>query len=303
MFLQFDWQKLKAALAKMKDELEWNDLRLVLAVGRAGSLTGAAKALGLSHPTVFRRLGELEQRIGVTMFERSRHGYAPTVAGEEAIAAAGRMEAEVHALEREVIGRDLRPSGAVSVTTTDTLYECCLAPILADFCEHYPDIELDVVLSNSVLNLTEREADIAIRPANQPPGHLVGRRLGLVRQSIYARRGLLDAPWRESRLGWVGPGRHMGYAALESWMADERLSERCRIRVNTTPGMLSAVKNGAGLAVLPDYAAADDPDLECVEAVPALDVDLWLLTHPTLRRAARIRALMDFVAGATRNRF
>ena len=67
--------------------------------------------------------------------------------------------------------------------------------------------------------------------------------------------------------------------------------------------MLSAVKNGAGLAVLPDYAAADDPDLECVEAVPALDVDLWLLTHPTLRRAARIRALMDFVAGATRNRF
>ncbi|MEQ9247916.1 MAG: LysR family transcriptional regulator, partial [Nitratireductor sp.] len=85
----------------MKDELEWNDLRLVLAVGRAGSLTGAAKALGLSHPTVFRRLGELERRIGVTMFERSRHGYAPTVAGEEAIAAAGRMEAEVHALERE----------------------------------------------------------------------------------------------------------------------------------------------------------------------------------------------------------
>ncbi len=287
----------------MNNTLEWDDLRLVLAVGRAGTLTGAAKALGVSHPTVFRRLGEMERRIGVTLFERSRHGYAPTPAGEEAIAAAGRVETEVHALERQVIGRDLRPSGTVSVTTTDALYGFCLAPLLARFCSAFPGIELNVVISNSVLDLTEREADIAIRPATAPPGHLVGRRLGVIRQSIYVRRDLLDGPWRKSTLGWIWPERHMGYAALESWMKAESHAQNCRMRVNATPGMLAAAQQGVGLAVLPDYAAADDPDLECVEAVPALDVDLWLLTHPTLRRAARIRALMDFVADAARDRF
>ncbi|WP_295809976.1 LysR family transcriptional regulator [uncultured Nitratireductor sp.] len=287
----------------MNNSLEWDDLRLVLAVGRTGTLTGAAKALGVSHPTVFRKLRELERRISVELFERTRQGYAPSAAGEEAIAVAGRIETEVHALERQVIGRDLQPSGTVSLTTTDALYHACFAPVLARFCVAFPEIDLDIVLSNSVLDLTEREADIAIRPATAPPDHLVGRRLGVIRQSIYVRRDLLDVPWRESSLGWVGPDRRMGYAALESWMKEESHAENCRMRVNSTPGMLAAVKGGAGLAVLPDYAAADDPHLKRVEAVPRLDVDLWLLTHPTLRRAARIRALMDFVASAAKERF
>ena len=137
----------------------WDDYRTVMAVAQAGSLSGAARRLGVSHATVFRRLGEIERRIGARLFERSRTGYAPTIAGEDVLRAAVRIEAEVLGVERRIGGQDLRPSGTVRLTTTDTLLTGLLSPMLAAFRREHPEIALEVAVSNEVFDLTRREAD------------------------------------------------------------------------------------------------------------------------------------------------
>lgn len=148
-------------------QVPWDDLRTVLAIAQSGSLSGAARALGVSHATVFRRLGAIEERLGARLFERHRIGYTPTTAGEDVAAAAVRIEAEVTGIERRVAGRDLLPSGTVRVTTTDTLLQGLLSPVFADFRRSYPDIHLEVAVSNTLFSLSRREADVAVRPTRR----------------------------------------------------------------------------------------------------------------------------------------
>lgn len=153
---------------KTRSRLAWNDFETVLAVVTAGSLSGASRALGVSHATIFRRLGDIEQRLGVTLFERSRTGYRPTLAGEELADTARIMDEAALAAERKVAGRDLEPSGEIWTTTTDSLLMGLLTPLFTQFQHKYPGIVLDVAISNQLFNLTRREADVAIRPSNRP---------------------------------------------------------------------------------------------------------------------------------------
>ncbi len=279
---------------------KWDDLRIVLAIAMAGSLSGAGRALGLSHATVFRRIGEVEQRLGVKLFDRGRTGYTPTLAGEEVAAAARRIEADVLDVERRVAGQDLRPSGTVRVTTTDTLLIGLLSPVLAAFRGAYPEISLEVVVSNEVFNLSRREADVAIRPSSSPPETLVGRKVATIAQAIYGPRNLAPASGAGPdirAIDWVGPDERMTYRALDRWMAAQGLDARCRYRVDSVMGMLAAVRDGSGLAVLPCYLCDGDERLVRLgETLPALASDLWLLTHQDLRKVARIRTFLDFVA-------
>src|SRR5262249_48869328 len=153
--------------------------RLVLAIGRAGTLVGAARALALNHSTLFRRLGALEAQIGVRLFERFRDGYTPTAAGEEMIALAERMDVDMTAIARRLAGQDLRPTGLVRVTTTDTMVHM-LMPMLASFRSAHPEITIELAASNAIFNLSRRDADVAIRPAIDPPDLLVGRRVATI---------------------------------------------------------------------------------------------------------------------------
>lgn len=290
-----------------EQRIQWEDLRVVLAIAETGSLSGAGRKLDLSHATVFRRLGDIERRLEVSLFERSRRGYAPTPAGEDLAATAGRIEIEVLGAERRVVGRDLRLSGTVRVTTTDTLLIGLLSSIFADFRRAHPEIVLEVAMSNQLFNLSKRDADIAVRPSAAPPEMLVGRRIGQITQAVYGHAGRHDSRNTAPDLAsadWVGPDAHLGYAALETWMADAGVDARCHYRVDSMLGMYQAVRDGMGLAVLPCYLADADEALVRVNApLPELATDLWLLTHPDLRRVARIRAFMDFVAEAVRPSF
>lgn len=281
-----------------EQELLWDDLRVVLAVAQAGSLSGAARRLRLSHASVFRRLGGIEERLGVRLFERSRSGYTPTPAGEDIAATAQRVEAEVQGVERRLAGRDLRPSGLVRVTTTDTLLIGLLTPIFAAFRRSHPEISLEVAVSNQVFNLSKREADVAIRPAQAPPDILVGRKIGTLAQAVY---GPAKSGQDLLATAWVGPDESFGYRALEAWMAAQGHDENCRYRVDALMGMLAAVREGIGVAVLPCYLCDGDRCLVRLgPTIPELASDLWLLTHPDLRKVARIRAFLDFVAGAVK---
>lgn len=283
----------------MNSSLAWDDLRIILAIADTGTLSGAGRRLGTSHATVFRHLGNIEQRLGVSLFERARTGYTPTVAGDEAAAAARRIETEVLGVERRLAGRDLRPTGNVRITTTDTLFVGLLSPLLTAFQTAYPHINLEVAVSNQVLNLTRREADIAIRPSSTPPDNLVGRRVGTIAQAVYTRQGnhltdTADTPW-------IGPDDSLDYRELHHWMSAQGLHSQCRYRIDTVLGLHTAVRDGAGRAILPCYLAdADNQLVRIGHPIPALATELWLLTHPDLRKTARIRAVLDALAAGIR---
>ncbi|MCC5859081.1 MAG: LysR family transcriptional regulator [Ectothiorhodospiraceae bacterium] len=281
-----------------EQRLQWNDLEVVRAIAEAGSLSGAGRRLGLSHATVFRRLNAMERRLGVRLFERARTGYTPTAAGEELAAAGGRVEEQVLAAELRVIGRDLRLSGTIRVTTTDTLLVGLFSSIFRAFRRAHPEILLEVAVSNQLFNLSQRDADVALRPTAAPPEYLLGRRGGTIAQAVY-----LSNNGDSGGEDWVGPDRHLGYPALEAWMAANGADTRCRYRVDTMLGMLAAARDGLGRAVLPCYLADPEPSLIRVgDPIPELATDLWLLTHPDLRRVGRIRAFISFVAEALKAR-
>ncbi|MDW5377689.1 LysR family transcriptional regulator [Halomonas sp. HP20-15] len=274
----------------------WDDLRIVLAIAESGSLAGAARRLGVNHATVFRRLGELERQLGVRLFERSRGGYTPTPAGEELAASASRVARDIADAERRVLGQDLALSGTLRITTTDTLLMGLLTPHFARFRAKHPRIVLEVVVSNRTLNLSRRDADIAIRPTSAPPETLVGRRVGRIAQAVYARADRHDDITRQA---WVGPDPHLGYPALEAWMVRQGVDAHAGYRVDSMLAMQAAIRSGLGRGVLPCYLADDQPDLRRLgEPIAELATDLWLLTHPDLRRTARVRAFFDSLATA-----
>lgn len=278
--------------------LSWDDFRYIKAIAQGRSLASAAEGLGVNHSTVFRRLGQIEGRLGSRLFERSRSGYTLTPCGEEMVRLAEQMENEILSFERQVTGRDLRPSGELRVTTNDALLVHMLSDLFAGFRRAYPEIVLDVVISNNSLNLSKRDADVAIRATNRAPDTLVGRRVAEFGCAVYgpARSAvepfdLVDA----GRHDWVGLGENLAGIKMAKWLRDNVPNERVIYRVNSMLGLAEATQAGIGLALLPCFiGACTDGLVQLSEVIPEIGGDLWLLTHPDLRQTARVRAFMDY---------
>lgn len=278
---------------------DWNDLRLVLAIARRGSLTGAAAALGVHHSTAFRRLGALEEKLGVRLFERLPAGvYAPTPAGERTAAAAERVETETAALDREILGRDARLTGRLRVTSSETLAYSLLTRHIALFRRAHPGIAVELVIDNRVFSLSRREADVALRVARPREGDLFGRKLADVGWTVYGTPdlvsggGLDDGPF----VGWEEGV--MGVNAAD-WLAATVAPDRIAYRTNSVVNQLVAARQGLGLAVLPCYLGDGEPGLvrAVPEPIPALERELWVVTHADLKTTARVRAFLDIVGG------
>ncbi|MEP9366532.1 LysR family transcriptional regulator [Xanthobacter sp. VNH20] len=280
--------------------IAWDDFRLVKAVAETRSLAGAADVLGVNHSTVFRRLGTLEATLGTRLFERARSGYAPTPTGEEIVRLADRMAEEITSVERRITGQDLRPSGELRVTTNDTLLVHLLTPIFASFHAAYPEIRLEVLVSNQSLSLTKRDADIAIRASEKPGDTLVGRRIATIGWGVYGRPDLLTrAPFDSANLRahqWVGLSDNFAHVGAMKWLRERAGDDRIVYRVNTVLGLAEAAAAGIGLAILPCFIGAATPGLVRLVAPDAeMVASLWLVTHPDLRATARVRAFMDHV--------
>ncbi len=281
--------------------LEWDDLRIVLTVARDGSLSAAARTLGVTHSTVFRRLNEIEARVGVRLFDRFRDGYSPTSAGEAMAAVAARVGDEIAEIERRLSGQDLRPSGNVRVTTTDTI-GALLIRHLPGLRRAHPGIHLEIAISNAVSNLGRREADIALRPTSRPQPMLIGRKIAGIAHAIYGSREYL-AKHKAKALAaqdWIGLDEGLNDTVIGEWMRKNVPEDRCSCHVDALPALRDAACAGLGLALLPCYVGDTTPDLRRVVQKPLVEPRsaLWLLTHADLRRTARIRATMDFLATA-----
>lgn len=288
----------KPTLHQRTGTLPWDDLRCVLAVARAGSLSGAARALGIEHSSVFRRLNAIEKRLGVKLFERSRSGYTATSHGEFAAAAASAMETEALSIERRMLGADERLSGAVRLATSELFAGFLLPGILKTFLQLHPGIDVEVDVSNRIVDLSRREADLALRATSAPPEHLIGRKVGELRYAIYGRRepgGNQPASIEESQ--WLGFDDSFSYLAIARWQRAQLPERQARVRFNSLAPMLQAAAEGLGVAVLPLFAGEQHASLVRLGAV--LDqprMTLWVLSHKETRNNARVTALARHLA-------
>lgn len=284
----------------MVKDLAWDDLRFVLAVAREGTLSGAARRLGVRHSTVFRRLGAIERKLGARLFDRFRDGYAATPAGESAAELAARLAEDVLSLERRLTGQDLRPAGTVRVATTDTV-AALLMPHIGSLRSLQPEILVEVVVSNTMANLTHREADIAVRPTADPPEVLVGRRVAAIAHAVYGSRQYLAGRRGKDRNAhaWIGLDDALAGTVIGRWMSDNVPAAQIACRVDAFPTLRDAVCASMGLAVLPCYVGDATAGLMRLDkTLPEVRSALWLLTHSDIRRTARVRSVMDFLAAA-----
>ncbi|MFL6635558.1 MAG: LysR family transcriptional regulator [Massilia sp.] len=278
--------------------MDWDDYQYFLAVAGGGSVSAAARRLGQSHSTVLRRLDKLETALDVRLFERFQTGYVLTAGGEELQALLAPIGEGMQDIERKLAGQDAALQGTIRVTTTDTLM-AVLLPALAEFRTRYPGIQLQITVDNSFLNLSRRDADVAIRPSNTPPDNLVGRKLGSLRTAPYASTAYLGgrAPggaW--SAYEWVAPDDSLAHLRQARWLREHVPANKVAASVDSLLGMVAAVEAGLGAGMLLCLLADARPGLvRLADPDPALDTDVWVLTHPDLRRVQRIRVFTTFV--------
>lgn len=284
---------------------DFNDWRFICAIAETGSLSGAARRLQVNHATVFRRVQACEQRLGVRLFERDGGRYTPTLAGEEMARAGALMQEAANAALLKVSGRDLRLQGPVRITTTESIAHCLLGPMLLECRQRYPEIRLQVAISNEMANLSKRDADIAIRPAQKPPEYLIGKRISPLAFAVYAAR----SHWQAANAGGVADPaeewRQQQWIALDeahrtvNWLAQYQEPDQIGLRINGFAAVRQACLAGLGLALLPCFMAAAEPELQQLSApIPELASELWLLVHPDLRQTARISAVFQLLQAA-----
>ena len=281
--------------------MEWDDFRLVKIIAEHRALGPAAEALKLNHSTVFRKLNTLEEQLGTRIFERSRNGYVLTAAGEEMLMIASQMAEAVYDFERRVAGMDARPTGELRVTTTDTIYSHLLAPIFAAFREQYPGITLDVIVESRALNLSKRDADVAIRASVEPPETLVGRRIAAMAWAPYAPAGHMLATGGsvfDTDDKWIGFGDPISASTAGRWFASRVPPNKLVLSVNSVASVATSIQSGIGLGMLPCFLGDQTPGVQRAgDLVRDASSALWILTHADLRRSVRTRAFLDFVGG------
>jgi DNA-binding transcriptional LysR family regulator len=295
-------------------KLDWDDLRYVLAVARTGSLAGAARELAVRHSTMLRRIDAIEEKLQTRLFERLRNGYVITEAGEVLRQTAEQCEPLFAEAERRIVGGDTRLTGSLQVSTGFVIAQHLLPPTLAPFRNEYPDIEVEIQTAREQVDLARRDADVAIRFAARVPEYLVGRKLGNIRFRIYAWN---DAPFLQlpnkkpviqtiehlvSAYPWICMGRDARERPYDRWMHKHVPDSSVVMRADHFPTSLALLREGLGVALLPEFMADGMKDLVALSApIEELQSPLWILTHPDLRNTARVRAFMQVVGTALEN--
>jgi DNA-binding transcriptional LysR family regulator len=276
--------------------MNWDDLRIFLAVARIGSLSGAARNLGVQHSTVSRRLQHLETSLGVRLLDKKRSGYELTPAGEDLRESALRMEREVLTVDGTLQGLDTNLRGPLRVTTVGNIASSFLMPMLSRFSSRYPEISVELSVSNADVSLPEREADIAIRVTNSPAETLIGKKIGTVASAVYGSRDYLERMRAQNETPkWIGVSCCDFHI---KWTRRLSGDEPSNFRVDEPLITHETVRQGLGLAVLPCHMGDRDPDLRrYMDPPPEMDVDLWLLYHRDLKRSTRVHVFRDFIAG------
>ncbi len=272
--------------------MNWDDMRLFLAVARTGSISGAARHLGVQHSTVSRRMRSLEKKLDARLIERKKTGYELTVAGESIKQSAMRIEREILCVDGVLRGKDTHLAGALRVTAINNMASSVLMPMFAGFSQAHPQIELHIIVSNMNASLAQREADIAIRLTNSPTETLIGKRLLTVASTIYGSREYLNKiKPQQAEPKWIGVNCCVFH---RTWTKQYGSHQPHNFYSDDTLLTLSAIKQGLGVSWLPCFLGDTDPLLErYCDPDAQHNLGLWLLLHPDLKRTARVLAFRE----------
>ncbi len=275
------------------------DVRYFLAVVRGGSVRAAAGRLRVNHSTVLRRIAQLEDRLGARMFEKLPSGYRLTDAWEEVLAFAEQMEASSNQLETRVFGRDQSVRGLLRVTLAPLVATHLLMPGFASFARLHPEIEMEILPVDEPVNLTNREADVAIRVVydrNALPLNLHGLKGPELFGGVYMSRDPLAA-WRAGapdRIRWIVRNNF----GIPDWAREGEVpTAEVSFRTTDTGAQIVAVRHGLGMTMLPCFVGDADPLLVRVPGIGLRILGtLWLLTQGETRKTKRVRLFTEFVS-------
>lgn len=278
--------------------LDWGHLRFFLEMARNGSLSQAARRLGVDRTTVARRVAALEEELGLALFERGPQGWTPTPAGRELSAMTTRVEQDVLALARHADARDRAVAGTVRLTTASHLAAHLVAPALPRLRERHPGLVLEVAADQRTFDLSRREADLALRMGRPRDAGLVTRKLSDVAYGLYAAPALVGRSGRGVDFAadpFVGFDDSLAGVPQERWLEKLAPGRRVVFRSNSTAALLAAARHGLGVAVLPRFLADREAGLARLEGPEPVRHELWLLVHADLRRSARLQAVIEWV--------
>jgi DNA-binding transcriptional LysR family regulator len=287
-------------IAAVQYKMDASDLALTLALVRGGSLARAGERLGVDASTVFRILQRLERGLGRKLFERTRAGYLATELATALAERAEEIETALEAARSSVQVASAEVSGAVRISTTDTVLHGLVAPALRGLHEMHPLLSFELHAGNELASLTRRDADIAVRATKRPPQHLVGKQLGAIRVAIYsARKGgvrkLADVD--AGRADWIAPDDALPEHPSVVWRKRHHPKAVPRYRVNSILSVLELVALGLGVGIVPLFLAEERNDVvRLTEPLDECETELWLLTHPESRHLRRVAVVYSHLA-------
>ncbi len=265
-------------------DLDWDDLRVFLAVARAGSVRGAAREIGKTHATVSRHVRSLNQALASPVFERRKEGQCLTDLGKRVLPLAEQMERNVAGIDRAAFAADTGLAGPVTVSLSESLYLAVLCDPIDTFMQRHPMIDIRVNASDTLSELAWREADVVVRITRAPPESAYGKKVADSPLALYA-----------------APDYLASRPPLDRWIAltyDPARRPTTPARVvahsNTVPMAANMIRKGRGIGMLPCYVGDTDPGLQRVPGTdPVPDMQIWILTHEDLRHSPRVRVLID----------
>ena len=281
--------------------LDWNALKIFIAIAHHRNLVGAAEALSMSHSTVYRRLNDFEEQVG-RLFERLNGIYELTEMGEEVLAHAHRISHSFDDIERHIAGQDTQLKGTVRITAPSSFAYYELPRHLAELNKLYPGIKVELLVTTQELNMTNRQADIALRITSTPPDHLVGREVRRIKWAVYAHPNYSAEFGKAENLADFQHHRFIGSAGQLSnhptfaWL-DSKYANNISARSDDLVAMSHLANSAQGLAILPDDLALLELE-RLFTFEPVKENQLWILTHADLRKVERIKVVMKFLTKA-----
>lgn len=272
-------------------ETNWDDLRYFIEVVRAGNVTEAGLRLGVNQSTVSRRIASLESALGKALFDRTAKGWVITPVGEKIVTQAEEMAIQANAIHRKIEIDSEEVSGLIKITVSDVCSKRFVMPVIRDFKRDHPEVDVELITADHVLNLANREADIAIQAINEPPPNVVGKRICKLAFHVYGHSDLVKTllPETPPCITWIGDGVTLPY-----WIKKNFPKLKRAYRTNSGVAMFNMCKEGLGLALLPCSLGDEAEELVRIP-VEHLEPgqDVWVLSHVDLRTTARVRIFRD----------
>jgi len=286
----------------MQKHSDWNDFLYFLRVAESKSLKAAARELGVNHSTVFRRIKGLEGRLDVRLFDRAQKGYTLTNSGEEIFQRAQEIEERMDSIHRTLVGRDIKLSGSLNISTTDTIGYYWLPTYIKRFNSLFPDILIDLNIQTHYTNLSKREADIVIPAVNIQPDYMVGRKLAPIYFRLYAsqnyinKSGVPESTGEFSRHQFLLPNKTLARLSANEWIRKHINENNIVATSDKLSTLYKFAQQDLGIAPLPHYVAGNDASMvEIMELPDFCHRHVWILTHPDLINTARIRVFLQFM--------